>query len=171
MDKAMRATRTSVLVSLVPVLSAQIPIAPEPIQANEDPWSGIAEAPALAPVASPMVPSLEPGSAPGALYDVNLHSGELTFAVVDLRVRGRGLDLVWARRYRSRSGANTAQGNGWDFSYNLWFERVGRTVIVHDGNGRADLLQRDAAGRLGARGLPYEGALRSDGSLVVTFAD
>jgi YD repeat-containing protein len=127
--------------------------------------------PALEPPASPMTPRPDPSPAPGALHDINLHSGEFTMAVEDLRVRGRGLDFVWARRYRSRTGGNTAQGNGWDFSYNLWFERAGLDVVVHDGNGRADRLSPRGGGRLGARGLAREGELRTDGSLLVTFAD
>ncbi|PRQ10211.1 hypothetical protein ENSA7_00190 [Enhygromyxa salina] len=52
-----------------------------------------------------------------------LFSGEFHERVVDLRVHGCsiGLDLVWARRYRSRLGLAAGQaalGNNWDHSYN-----------------------------------------------------
>ncbi len=50
---------------------------------------------------------------------VYLFSGELYQSVVDLRIRGRGPDFAWARKYRSRLGPNVGLGNGWDFSYNI----------------------------------------------------
>ncbi|WP_146658989.1 DUF6531 domain-containing protein, partial [Enhygromyxa salina] len=56
-----------------------------------------------------------------------LFSGEFHERVVDLRVRGCtvGLDLVWARRYRSRLGPAAGRsplGNNWDHSYNIYAE-------------------------------------------------
>src|SRR5690606_42139747 len=56
-----------------------------------------------------------------------LFSGEFHETVVDLRVAGCGvgLDLVWARRYRSRLSLPVDQspiGNNWDHSYN----KIGR---------------------------------------------
>jgi YD repeat-containing protein len=50
---------------------------------------------------------------------VYLFSGEFYQSDVDLRIPGRGPDLVWARKYRSRLGSSTPLGNGWDFSYNI----------------------------------------------------
>src|SRR5262245_45865905 len=50
---------------------------------------------------------------------VYLFTGEVVYAAADLHIRGRGLDFVWARKYRSQLGPSTAQGNGWDFSYNI----------------------------------------------------
>src|SRR5437899_5443927 len=47
--------------------------------------------------------------APGAaLPFVHLFSGELHLGAEDLRIKGRGLDFVWARAHRSRVGPNTA---------------------------------------------------------------
>jgi hypothetical protein len=43
---------------------------------------------------------------------VYLFNGELFEQAVDLRIKGRGLDFVWARKYRSRTGPDTVQGNG-----------------------------------------------------------
>jgi len=79
---------------------------------------------------------------PGGSPNLYLFSGEFHYAVEDLRIKGRGLDFVWARKYRSRVGPNTAQGNGWDFSYNVRVERFGQEVVVFDGNTRADVFQR-----------------------------
>src|SRR5262245_4899739 len=55
-------------------------------------------------------------------HGVFLFSGEFHCAVVDLRIKGRGLDFCWARKYRSRIGPDTVMGNGWDFSYNIRVE-------------------------------------------------
>ena len=59
-----------------------------------------------------------PGSSAG--NPILLFSGEKFEQVVDLRIKGRGMDFVWQRTYGSKVGPNTAQGNGWDFSYNLF---------------------------------------------------
>ena len=68
-----------------------------------------------------------------------LHSGEFHLSATDLRIAGRELDFVWARKYRSRIGPNTAMGNGWDFSYNIYIEQSGPDLLLHDGNTREDL--------------------------------
>ena len=62
-------------------------------------------------------------------------------SVVDLHIPGRGLDFTWARTYRSRTGSNTAAGNGWDFSCNVFVEQYGAALFVHDGAGRRDLYR------------------------------
>ncbi|GIW39486.1 MAG: hypothetical protein KatS3mg076_0063 [Candidatus Binatia bacterium] len=69
---------------------------------------------------------------------IYLFSGEFYEAVEDIRIRGRGFDFVWARKYRSLLGPNTAQGNGWDFSYNIYLERGNGDLVLHDGNSRRD---------------------------------
>lgn len=56
-------------------------------------------------------------------------------------MKGRGLDFVWARKYRSRPGPNSVQGNDWDFSYNIYVEPSGPDLILHDGNSRTDLYR------------------------------
>lgn len=47
-------------------------------------------------------------------------SGEFQTAAVDMRIPGKGLDFIWARRYRSRTGSNTKMGNRWNHSYNIY---------------------------------------------------
>ena len=80
-----------------------------------------------------------------------LFSGEFHESAVDLHIRGRGLDFVWARKYRSRIGPNTGMGNGWDFSYNKQVEAAGSHLRLHDGNTRADLVhEHDGHSRLAA---------------------
>ena len=69
---------------------------------------------------------------------VYLFSGEFYEEVEDLRIPGRGMDFVWARKYRSKIGPDTAQGNGWDYSYNIFIESEGADLVVCDGNSRRD---------------------------------
>lgn len=57
-----------------------------------------------------------PVSSPGSVY---LFSGEFHTSAEDLRIRGRGFDFVWARKYRSRVGPDVGMGPGWDFSYDI----------------------------------------------------
>ena len=126
------------------------------------------------PLASPCDCAVGCGSE-GALvnpaYGIQPHSGEFTHRVVDLRIRGRGLDFVWGRKYRSRTGHNTAMGNNWDFSYNIQVTQRDHDRIVADGNGRRDryLLQPDGT-------WVKEGFFRvlnenPDGTHTLTFAD
>lgn len=79
-------------------------------------------------------------------FHVHGHSGEFVWELEDLRIRGRGIDLAWARTYRSRTGSTTAMGWGWDFSYNIWLEPAGADFRLHDGRGRSDLLLRQGNG-------------------------
>lgn len=133
----------------------------------------------LLPEAPPSDPPAAPcgdcstgcGSGPSGIPNVYLHSGELHLQEVDLVIPGRGLDFVWARTYRSRIGPDSAQGNGWDFSYNLWIEMAGNAVRVMDGNGRSDryLLQPD--GSYAARQFFREGRFQPDGTFKLLFAD
>lgn len=77
---------------------------------------------------------------------VYFFSGEFHESIDDLRIKGRGIDFVWTRKYRSKIGPNTSQGNGWDFSYNIFFEErlfpvaalVGDHLTFSDGNTRRD---------------------------------
>jgi cysteine-rich repeat protein/YD repeat-containing protein len=111
------------------------------------------------------------GSLVNPTYGIQPHSGEFTHRVVDLRIRGRGLDFVWGRKYRSRTGHNTAMGNNWDFSYNIRVTQRDHDRIVADGNGRRDryLLQPDGT-------WVKDGFFRvlnenPDGTHALTFAD
>jgi YD repeat-containing protein len=70
---------------------------------------------------------------------VSVGSGELQFEEVDLALPGRGLDFAWTRTYRSRAETTTAQGAGWDFSFNVSATpQPDGTVVLRPGNGRAD---------------------------------
>jgi RHS repeat-associated protein len=66
------------------------------------------------------------------------YSGEFYEQVEDLRIKSRGFDFVWTRTYRSKVGPNTAQGNGWDFSYNVFVEPTAADLRLCDGRGRVD---------------------------------
>src|SRR5262245_22946338 len=57
-------------------------------------------------------------------HGVYFHTGEFHLEVEDLRFPGRGLDLVWARAYRSRVPVESALGVGWDHSYNVHLEKA-----------------------------------------------
>ncbi len=77
---------------------------------------------------------------------IYLFSGEFYFTVEDLRIRGRGKDFVWSRKYRSKIGPKTAQGNGWDYSYNIFIERDGDELILADGDSRRDRYPAQSPG-------------------------
>jgi YD repeat-containing protein len=66
-------------------------------------------------------------------------SGEILSEETDLAIPGRGLDFAWTRTYRSRTETTTAQGAGWDFSYNVSaIPQPDGTVVLRPGNGHAD---------------------------------
>ena len=128
-------------------------------------------------------PSSCPSAKPGNCSDseeeecdptdpVYLFSGEFYEKVEDLRIKGRGFDFVWSRKYRSKIGPNTAQGNGWDFSYNIFVRENGRTIEVCDGNSRRDLF-RPIPGKEDAwsRAEFFQELLRTDAGWTMTFED
>ncbi len=57
----------------------------------------------------------EPPGGSSSVEGVQPFSGEFRTTRADLVIPGRGLDFVWASTYRSRTGSNTAMGNGWGF--------------------------------------------------------
>lgn len=67
-----------------------------------------------------------------------LYSGEKYERVIDLQIKGVGMDFVWQRSYGSQSKASSAQGNNWDFSYNLFVMQAGTSIQVCNGAGRDD---------------------------------
>lgn len=81
-------------------------------------------------------------------YPVNGFNGEVTEEIVDLHVRGRGLDFVWSRRYRSGGFEDSAIGNNWDFSYNISVEgpddQVPPNAVLHMGNAHSVVFTRTA---------------------------
>ena len=126
--------------------------------------------------APPERPRVEPSGGGGCgdegpVANVYLHSGEFHLAAVDLRIAGRGLDFVWARKYRSRLGPDTPQGIGWDSSYNIRIEQVGTAIRLHDGNTRRDLYFLRPDGTYTARQFFREGRFNPDDTFTLTFAD
>ncbi len=104
-------------------------------------------------------------------YGVNLATGEFYEIMVDLRIPGRGLDFIWARTYRSRTGSNTNMGNGWDHSYNIKIEPDDQDFIVCDGIGRRDSYTLQDDGTWTAEGLFRVLSQNPDDSFTLTFPD
>jgi len=125
------------------------------------------------PEHAPGEPS-DPGACDGRPRDpatMHLASGEFHLSAVDLRIRGRGLDLVWARTYRSRSAEETALGWGWDYSYDIFVAAAGAQLMVGDGNGRRDLFAPVGANAWAADGFFRTLERESDGGFTMTFPD
>ncbi len=102
---------------------------------------------------------------------IYLFSGEVYHSAQDLRIRGRGFDFVWARKYRSRFGPDTAQGNGWDFSYNIYLEQAGPDLVLHDGNSRTDAYLLQPSGKWAREEFFREIEQNIDDSFTLIFAD
>ena len=107
----------------------------------------------------------------GVADPVYFFSGELHEEAVDLRIPGRGLDFVWARKYRSKIGPDTAMGHGWDFSYNVFLETNGNDVVLHDGNSRADLYRSQPNNTWALEEYFRELTRNPDESFTLTFSD
>ena len=106
-------------------------------------------------------------------HDPNIHpwSGEVVQQVVDLAVAGRGLDFVWARTYRSRTGRFDAYGSTWTTSYDVHCsQNSSGGVDVYDGTGRKDTFALQAAGVYTCPQFFREGVF-TNGSFRLTFAD
>lgn len=64
------------------------------------------------------------------------HSGEFAPGVTDLRLPGRGIDLVFSRSYRSSLAGTIADlGRGWSTNVARRIESAGNELLYHDGNG------------------------------------
>jgi RHS repeat-associated protein len=100
-------------------------------------------------------------------------SGEVVAEACDLTVKGRGMDFAWCRKYRSTLGPDTALGKQWDFSYNIWIQKCGNFVILHDGNTRQDVYLPRADGTYVNDEFCREGRFGGGGPGVftLTFAD
>ncbi|NKB22832.1 MAG: hypothetical protein GKR87_00220 [Kiritimatiellae bacterium] len=91
--------------------------------------------------------------------------------VTDLEIKGRGIDFVWSRKYRSKIGPNTDLGNGWDFSYNNHIIPEGRGVRVCNGATRDDLYRPRPDGTFGFRGFFNSLKLETNGLYSLTESD
>jgi len=107
----------------------------------------------------------------GAILTTYLATGEFYHTAVDMRIRGRGLDFIWARKYRSRFGPNTEMGNGWDYSYNIYLQTVGPDLLLHDGNSRQDIYTLQPNGKWARDEFFREITLNGNGTFTLTFAD
>ncbi|MEQ9097235.1 MAG: DUF6531 domain-containing protein [Phycisphaerales bacterium] len=105
------------------------------------------------------------------VHGVYPFSGETWQTVVDFRVKGRVLDFVWARRYRSQSDVDSAMGVRWDFSYNIFLEADGIDLVLHDGFGRINTYEAQGDGTWARP--EFFRAIRTspDGSYVIAFAN
>jgi YD repeat-containing protein len=141
------------------------------------PPAEILQEPPQSPPASPSSPPLVDGAPPALISaGVQLHSGEVRVESVDLVIPGRNIesdlaiDLVYRRRYHSRSEPNTAAGNRWDFSYNIFVQQQGAKIVFGSGLGRTDVLDVRADGTYAAPGWFCEGTLINN-VFRITFAD
>jgi len=126
------------------------PVAPPPSVLQgppEEPWASpmfkeagpFEEGVQLCALSPYMGKASSPRVTPGA--DVELRDQDF-----GIPCSGVGPDFIWGRIYRSRSGTNTAQGNRWDFSYNVSATQVAGGIQVRDGMGRADVFAQAADG-------------------------
>ncbi|MBK8269906.1 MAG: carboxypeptidase regulatory-like domain-containing protein [Planctomycetes bacterium] len=107
----------------------------------------------------------------GQTNPIRYATGEAQESFVDLQIPGRGMDFVWGRHYRSKIGPVTAQGNNWDFTYNLWIERSGQNVIFHNGGGRKDVFAIQPDGTWARDEFFQDFARNADGSYTFTQPD
>jgi YD repeat-containing protein len=97
-------------------------------------------------------------------------SGEVQAQATDLAIPGVGLDFVWTRTYRSRTGPQTALGHRWDFSYDIACQTNNQGITVFDGGGRQDTYQAQGKGVFACPGCFRQGAMNNL-SFQLTFAD
>jgi Rhs family protein len=102
---------------------------------------------------------------------VYLFSGEFYESVSDLHIKGRGLDFNWVRKYRSKIQVETPQGNGWDFSYNIFLEEKADDIAVHDGNTRSDLYRLKPDGTWSLNEFFRKLSKNSDSTYTLEFED
>ena len=131
-----------------------------------------------APPDGPEAPEQEPGTDDGdcpknKTDPIHLFSGEFYITFEDLRIRGRGFDFVWERKYRSKIGPNTAQGNGWDFNYNAFIEKSGVLRVLCNGASRRDFYypRPDMPNTWARNEFFNELKQEADGSYTLTQAD
>jgi YD repeat-containing protein len=97
-------------------------------------------------------------------------SGEVQYQAVDLAVAGRGLDFVWGRTYRSRTGDRFNSGDRTSFSYDVGCVQSSGGMDVYDGAGRKDSYKLQTNGVYTCPEFFNEGTL-SNNIFRLTFAD
>ncbi|HAB19182.1 MAG TPA: hypothetical protein DCE44_22425 [Verrucomicrobiales bacterium] len=102
---------------------------------------------------------------------IHLFSGEMYLDVEDLKIRGRGLDFIWTRNYRSKIGFNTTMGNGWDYSYNIFLEPEGTNYFICNGRARKDRFWRRSDGTWARTEFFQSLTSNPDGTLTMVLAD
>ncbi len=99
-------------------------------------------------------------------------SGEFHESVTDLVIPGRGLDFEWTRKYRSKIGPNTEQGNGWDYAYNISLAAdINGNRVLRDGNSRGDVYELQPDGSWARDEFFRRLVLNGDGTHTLTFRD
>ncbi len=111
------------------------------------------------------------GLMPDGLDRAFLFSGEFSETATDMQIRGRGLDFVWARKYRSREGPDSALGHGWDFSYNIFLESSCADLVLHNGWARSDTYLHQPDGTWSVREFFRQIVQNPDQTFTLTFAD
>ena len=77
------------------------------------------------------------------------HSGEFAPTLTDLRLPGRGIDLLFNRSYRSSlAGTIGDLGRGWSTSVGRHIESADKGVLYHDGTGAVHAFVPAARGGL-----------------------
>jgi YD repeat-containing protein len=144
---------------------------------GSDPFISLQEPPTLPPAA----PSVGGGAASASYASTGMafqpSPGEWVHWATDLATPGRGLDFVWTRTYRSRTGGDSPMGWGWTHSYDIRIQpgpngsdSSPTKVWCFDGTGRRDELARQTNDTYTASGLFREGTLSND-VFRLTFAD
>ena len=116
----------------------------------------------------PQPPDCDPPKETDPVY---LFSGEFYESFEDLHIKGRGMDFVWTRTYRSKIGPNTAQGNGWDFSYNISVQPEGESLRLNDGASRNDVYLPGTDSTWGRGEFFHEFKKDADSAYTQTFPD
>ena len=81
------------------------------------------------------------------------------------------MDFIWQRKYTTKRGISSVQGNNWDCSYNIFLEQVGDDLLLCDGNARRDVYRLQDDGTFVNRGFFREIILNADGTITQLFAD
>lgn len=110
-------------------------------------------------------------SSDGKADPIYYFSGEFAYASIDMQIKGRGIDFIWSRRYRSKVGPDTAQGNGWDYSYRVFLEQDGADLILFDGNGRSDRYTPSGSNRWSRNEFFRDLVQNGDGTYTMEFED